>query len=103
MAPKIPLENSTVGSAIKECAPGLKFPHACRSFLGMELGHPPVTQILTAAHGVGEVNAPAVTVVNITHRGSYTALGHNGVCFAEKRLGYHRDPGAGGGHLDGST
>jgi hypothetical protein len=48
----------------------------------MEFCHSPVAKILTAAHRVGKVNAPAIPIVNIPHRRGYTTFGHYGVCFA---------------------
>jgi hypothetical protein len=86
MAAEIPLQNSAITGAIEKRAPGLKFTYTRRSFLGMELRHPPVAQVLAATHGVGKVNAPAVPVVHISHRRGYATLGHDGVRFAEKRL-----------------
>jgi hypothetical protein len=41
---------------------------------------------LTAAHGVGKVNAPAIAVVHVSHRRGYATLSHDGVRFAEKRF-----------------
>jgi hypothetical protein len=95
MAAEISLQNSAVGGAIKKRAPGLQFTHARRSFIGMQLRHSPVIQVLTAAHGVGKVNPPAVAVIHIPHRRGYAALGHYGVCFAEKRFRNNRDLYAG--------
>ena len=68
----------------------------------MQLRHSPITQVLTAAHGVGKVNAPAVPVVHISHRRRYSTLGHYGMCFAEKRFRNDRDFYTGGRGLDGS-
>jgi hypothetical protein len=68
----------------------------------MQFRHPPVIQILTATHGVGKVNTPAVSVVHISHRCGYAALGHDGVCFAEKRFRKDRDLYTSGRDLDGS-
>jgi hypothetical protein len=67
----------------------------------MQLCHPPVIQVLTAAHGVGKVDAPAVPVVHISHRRGYATLGHDGVGLAEKRFRNDRDLYTGGGGLDG--
>jgi hypothetical protein len=86
MAAEIPLQNSAIAGAIKKGAPRLQFTYASRRFLGMQLRHPPVVQVLTAAHGVGKVNPPAVPVVHISHRRGYATLGHDGVCFPEKRF-----------------
>src|SRR5260370_5779298 len=102
MAAEISLQNSAVAGAIKKCAPGLQLTHARRSFLGMQLRHSPIIQVLTATHGVGKVNAPAVPVVHISHRRGYATLGHDGMCFAEKRFRSDRDLYTGGRGLDGS-
>jgi hypothetical protein len=102
MAAEIPLQNSTIAGAIKKRAPGLQFTHARWSLLGMQLRHSPVIQVLTAAHGVGKVNTPAVPVVHISHCRGYATLGHDGVCFAEKRFRNDRGLHTGGRDLDGS-
>src|SRR5580658_1662080 len=102
MAAEIPLQNSAIAGAIKKRAPSFQFTHARRSFLGMQLRHPPVIQVLTAAHGVGKVNPPAVAIVHISHRRGYATLGHDGVRFAEKRLRNDRDLYTGGRSLNGS-
>ena len=103
MAAEISLQNAAVAGAIKKRAPSLQFTHAGRRFLSMQLRHSPVIQVLTAAHGVGKVNAPAVPIVHISHRRGYAALGHDGVGFAEKRFRNHRDLYTGGRGLDGSA
>jgi hypothetical protein len=102
MAAEIPLQNPAVAGAIKKRSPGLQFTHARGSFLGMQLRHPPVIQVLTAAHGVGKVNPPAVPVVHISHRRSYATLGHDGVCFAKERFRNNGDLYTGSRDLDGS-
>src|SRR5579862_205779 len=103
MSAKIALQNPAVGGAIKKRAPSLEFTHARRRFLGMQLRHPPVIQVLTAAHGVGKVNAPAVPVVHVSHRRRYAAFGHHGVRFAEKRFRNDRDLYSSGRGFDGSA
>ena len=103
MAAEIPLQNSTVAGPIEKRAPGLEFTYTRRSFLGMKFRHPPITQVLTAAHGVGKVNAPVVPVVHISHRRGYATFGHDGVCFAEKGFRNDRDLSTGGRDLDGSS
>ena len=86
MAAKIALQNSAVLGAIEQRAPGFQFAHARRRFLGVQLGHAPVVQILAAAHGVGEMDAPVVAVVHVAHRRRHATLGHHGVRFAEQRF-----------------
>ena len=67
----------------------------------MQLRHSPIIQVLTATHGVGKVNAPAVPVVHISHRRGYATLGHDGMCFAEKRFRNDRDLYASGRGFNG--
>ena len=44
----------------------------------------PDSQVLTATHRVGKVNAPVIPVVHIPHRRGYATLGHDRVRFAEE-------------------
>jgi hypothetical protein len=69
----------------------------------VKLSHAPVIQILAAAHGVGEVDAPAVAVIDIRHSGSNAAFRHNCVGFTEKRLRNDSDADAGGRGLNRSA
>jgi len=57
-----------------------------RELPGVKFGHPPVVDVLPAAHGVGEVNAPVVAFIDISHGGGHAALGHHGVGFAQQRF-----------------
>src|SRR5271170_8104016 len=82
MPAKIALQDAAIARAIEKGTPGFEFTHTGGSFFGMELCHAPVIQILTPAHSVGKVNAPAVPVVYIRHGRGYSALCHHGVCFA---------------------
>ena len=70
-------------SWIKERTPGFEFAHGIRRFLGVQLGHAPVIQILAAAHGVGEVDFPIVTLVDVRHRRCDPAFSHHGVSLAQ--------------------
>ena len=83
VAAEVALENATVLGAVKQRAPGFEFAHGIRRFLGVQLGHAPVVQILAAAHSVGEVYFPIVAVIHVAHGGGDTALRHHGVRFAE--------------------
>ena len=87
MAAEVALQDAAVCRAIEHRAPRFELAHALRRFLGVELGHPPVVQVLAAAHRVGEVHAPVVAVVDVGHRRRHAALGHDGVRLAEQRLG----------------
>ena len=70
--------------AIEERAPRLELAHAVRRFLGVQLGHPPVVDVLAAAHRVGEVHLPAVAIVDVGERRGDAAFGHDGVRLAEQ-------------------
>ena len=96
MSAKIALQNAAIFRAIEQRTPGFEFAHTGGSFLGVELRHAPVVQILAAAHGVGKVNAPAVAIVHICHGRGYSTLGHHGMCFAQKRFRNDCDSRAGG-------
>ena len=62
-----------------------------RSFFRVQFGHAPVIEILAAAHGVGEMNAPVVAIVDVAHRRRHPTFRHHGVGFAEQRFRNHRD------------
>ena len=89
MAAEIALQNAAVLGAIEHRAPGFELAHARRRFLGVQLRHAPIVQILAAAHGVGEVDAPVVAIVDVAHRRRHAAFGHHGVRFAEQRFRNH--------------
>src|SRR5688500_15087889 len=82
MTAEIALQDPAIGGAIEDRAPGFELPDAVRRFLRVQLGHAPVVQVLATAHGVGKVDAPAVTVVDVGHGGRRTALGHHGMRLA---------------------
>jgi hypothetical protein len=48
------------------------------------------------------VNAPTVSVVNISHGRGYATLRHDSMCFAEKGFRNDRDLNPGGRGLDSS-
>ena len=82
MSAKIALQNAAIARAIEKGAPRFEFTHTGGRFLGMELRHPPVIQILTAAHSISKMNTPAVPVVYICHGRGYSTLCHHGMRFA---------------------
>jgi len=88
---EIALENPSIGSAVEHCAPCLELAHAIRRFLRVKLGHPPVIEILAAAHRVGEVHSPVVSIVDVAERRRDTAFGHHGVRFTEERFADETD------------
>ena len=86
VAAEVPLEDAAVVGAVEQGAPALQLADALGGFLGVQLGHPPVVQVLAAAHGVGEVDPPVVAVVDVGQRRGDAALGHDRVGLAEQRL-----------------
>src|SRR5581483_12117811 len=84
MSAEIALKDTAVAGAIEERAPGFKFANTCRRFPGVQFSHPPIVQVLSAAHGVGKVDAPVVAIIDVSHRGRDSAFRHDGMCFAEK-------------------
>ena len=97
---EVALEDAPVGRAVEQRAPRLELAHAVRRFLRVQLGHAPVVDVLAAAHGVGEVDAPVVAVVDVAQRRRHAALGHHRVRLAEQRLADESDRDAGGGGFD---
>ena len=100
MPAEVSLQNAAVLGAVEECAPRLQFAHTFRRFLGVQLRHAPVVQVLPAAHGIGEMNAPVVAIVDIGQSRGNTALGHHGVRFAQQRFADHANFGAVGSGFD---
>ena len=86
MPAEISLQDSAVLCPVENRAPCLEFANAVRSFFGVELGHPPVVDILAAAHRVGKMHLPIIAVIDVRHRRRHAALGHYGVGLAEQRF-----------------
>jgi hypothetical protein len=84
MTTKITLQDPPIARAIEKRTPCFQFADARRSFLRMELCHSPVAQILAAAHRIGKVNPPAISIIDISHGRGYATLGHDRVRFAQK-------------------
>ena len=100
VAAEIALQDLPVSRPIEDRAPGLELADAVRRFLRVQLRHPPVVDVLSAAHGVGEVDFPAVAVVDIGQRRRDTPFGHDGVRLAEQRLAQQPHLRACGRRLD---
>jgi hypothetical protein len=100
VAAEIALENASVFGAVEHCAPGFQFLDASGSFLGVQLGHAPVIRVLAAAHGVREMNAPVIAVVDIGERRRDAAFGHDRVRFAQERLADQANRDSGRGSFD---
>ena len=103
VAAEVALEDAAVLGAVEHRAPGFQFADAVGRFLGVQLGHAPVIQVLAAAHGVGKVDLPVVAVVHVAHGRRHAAFGHHGVRFAEQRFGDHADLDAGGRGFNGGA
>ena len=82
VAAEIPLQNPAIVGAIEYRAPRFEFTHTIRRFFGMQLGHPPVVDVLAAAHRIGEMHLPVVTIIDIGQRRRDAAFGHHGVRLA---------------------
>jgi len=94
MAAESALQNVAILGAVEEGAPLLELAHAGGRFLGMKLGHAPVVEELSAAHGVAKMCFPIVGGVHVGHGRGDAAFGHDGVGFAKKRFADHADGGA---------
>ena len=91
---EIALENPAVFRAIEDRAPRFQFADAIGRFLGVQLGHPPIVDVLAAAHRVGEMDLPAIAIVHVRERGRDPAFRHHRVRLAEQTFANHpdRDP-----------
>jgi hypothetical protein len=91
MTAEIALIDAAVRRAIEHGAPALELAHAIGRLLRMQLRHPPVVDVLAAAHRIGEVHAPAVAIVVVGHRRRHAAFRHYGVRLAQQRLADETD------------
>src|SRR5438093_696921 len=76
-------------------APRFKLADAIWRFLRVELGHPPIVHVLTAAHRVCEVYFPIVSLVDVGKRGSDAAFCHHCVRFPQQRFANKSDRNTG--------
>src|SRR5207237_9050218 len=86
MSAEAALQDAAVPRSIEERSPSLELAHAVGRFLGVQLGHAPVVDVLPAAHGVGEMDLPAVAFVDVGEGRRDAALGHPGGRLPEQRL-----------------
>src|SRR6184192_2300903 len=96
MAAKIALQDAPISSAIEHCAPSLQLSHTCRRLFGMQFSHTPTVKVLATPHGVGKMNAPGISIVDIGESGSDATLSHHRMGLAEQRLGDHSNFDTGG-------
>jgi hypothetical protein len=88
---EVPLEDAPVGCSIEKRAPGFELADSVWRFPRVQLRHAPVVHILAAAHRIGEVDLPAVTIVDVGQRGCHAAFRHHRVRFAEERFAEQPD------------
>ncbi len=103
MTAEVALENFAVLGAVERGTPRLELADSFGRFLGVQLGHPPVVHVLTAAHRIGKMNFPIIAIVDVAHRRRDSALGHYGVRLAEQRFANHGDLRAARGSFDRSA
>ena len=101
VAAEVALQDAAVLGAVEDGPPGFQLADARRRFLGVQLGHAPVVDVLAAAHGVGEMDLPVVAFVDVGQRRRDAALGHDGVGLAQQRLADQADRDARRRSLDG--
>jgi hypothetical protein len=100
MPAEVALQYPSVVRSVKERAPRLEFADTIWRFFGVKLSHAPVVQILTASHGVGEMDPPVIAVIDVGERGCDTAFGHHSVRLAEQRFADDSDLDAGRSSFD---
>src|SRR6478672_2988674 len=103
VAAEVPLQNATILRAIEHRAPRLELSHTSWRFLRVQLGHPPIVDVLSAAHRVREMHFPVVAVINIGQRRRDAAFRHDGERLAEKTFANHPYRHAGRGCFDSCT
>jgi hypothetical protein len=82
VAAEISLEDAPVFGSIENRAPFFQFAYAIRRFPRVQFRHAPIVHVLASAHGIGEVDLPAIALVNICERRGNSAFSHDGVRFA---------------------
>jgi hypothetical protein len=83
---KVALKDATIRRTVEDGAPSFQIFDAVGRFLRVDLSHAPVVDVLTSTHGVSEMHAPVVPIVDIADRSSHTAFSHDCMRFAEQRL-----------------
>jgi hypothetical protein len=92
VAPEVALEDQPVLGPIEQGSPVLELADPVGGLLGMELGHAPVVEHLAAAHGVPEVDLPAVIGVHVAQCRGHASLGHHCVGLAQQGLAHQCRP-----------
>jgi hypothetical protein len=69
----------------------------------MQFCHPPIVDVLAAAHRIGEMHFPVITIIYIGQGSGDATFSHDGMGFAEKRLTNESNPNSGRGCFNGGT
>ncbi len=83
---EVALVDAAGPSPVEHGSPFLQFANPFRSFLGMQLGHAILVQVLAALERVVEVSFPAVAIVGTGQRRCDSAFGHHRVRLAQQRF-----------------
>ncbi len=87
VSPERALHDLPVLGPVEEGSVLLELMYPLDHLLRVDLGHPPVAQVLSLHDCVGEVNLPAVCRVDVPERGRYAALRHDGMRLSHQDLG----------------
>ena len=99
---EVALENPAVRRTVEQRTPALQLTDAGRVQLpGVDFGHAPVVEVLPAAHRVGEMHPPVVTIIYRRERGGDASFRHDCMSLAEQRLAHEPYGQVAGRSLDG--
>ena len=90
---EVALAGQPLRRPVEDSAPLFELANPVRRLLGMDLRHPPVSEVLASLHGVTEMGLPRVPVVLVGEGRGSAALSHHSVGLAQHRLTDH-------GHAD---
>ena len=97
---KVALVDQEFRCSVEDSTPLFEFSDSIWCFLSMEFSHAPVCEPFASFHGVMEVNLPTIARISVLQSSSTATLGHDGVGFAEERLG--DDSGLGTAAIQGA-
>jgi hypothetical protein len=100
MPAEVALQDQPVLGAIEQRAPFLELEHAIGRLLRVQLRHSPVVEQLAAAHGVSEVDLPAVLLPDVREGRRDPTLGHHRMRLPEEGFADERGPRAFGVRFD---
>ena len=94
VGPEGPLHYPAVGRPVEERPVPLELEDPVDHLLRVDLGHPPVAQVLPLHDGIGEVHLPAVLGVYVSERRGDPSLGHHCVRLSKESLADDQSVGA---------